>query len=197
MMRRDLALIARWVTPGSRVLDLGCGDGRLLTTLETSRHCRIQGVEIDPTSLLAAAGRGVPVLQLDIDRDLVLLADQTFDVVVLSRTLQAVRRPALVLREMLRLAPRAIVSMPNFAYWRNRLRLAAGRAPVSKDLPYQWHDSPNVHFGSLRDLEALFADLGLTVVRCLPLAATGRVSHAPRRCRNWEAGAALYELRLG
>jgi len=195
MMRTDLALIARWITPGWRVLDLGCGDGLLLKTLETSRGCHIQGVEIDPELHLAAVTRGVPVLQLDIDRDLDLLGDQTFDVVVLSRTLQAVHYPAAVLRAMLRLAPRAIVSMPNFAYWRNRWRLVAGRAPVSKDLPYQWYESPNVHFGSLRDLEALFAALDLTVARRLPLAASGRVSRAPERWRNWQAGAALYALR--
>lgn len=194
-MRPDLALIAGWISPGWRVLDLGCGDGTLLTTLATTRNCGVQGVEIDPALHLSAVRRGVPVLQLDLDRDLAWLADQSYDVVVLSRTLQAVRYPALVLAEMLRLAPRAIVSMPNFAYWRHRVRLMAGRAPVSKDLPYRWDESPNVHFGSLRDLEDLFADLGLVVTRRVGLTATGRASRAPDRWRNWQAGAALYELR--
>jgi methionine biosynthesis protein MetW len=139
----------------------------------------------------------VPVIELDLDQDLGLFGDQSYDAVVLSRTLQAVRRPREVLLEMVRIAPRVIVSMPNFAYWRNRLKLLTGNAPVSKDLPHSWFDSPNVHFGSLDDLERLFADLGLRVMRRLPLAASGRPSLWPAGARNWAAGAALYELTAG
>ncbi|MDR1387807.1 MAG: methionine biosynthesis protein MetW [Propionibacteriaceae bacterium] len=193
-LRRDLALISSLIRPGSRVLDLGCGDGGLLRHLMSRRGCAGSGVEIDPDAVLSAIRAGVPVIELDIDQDLVLFADQSYDAVVLSRTLQAVHRPREVLLEMARIAPRVIVSMPNFAYWRNRLRLLAGNAPVSKDLPHSWYDSPNVHFGSLDDLERLFDELGLTVIRCLPLTASGRRSPWPDRTRNWVAGAALYEL---
>ncbi|MDR1806535.1 MAG: methionine biosynthesis protein MetW [Propionibacteriaceae bacterium] len=193
-LRRDLQLLSSLIPVGSRVLDLGCGHGSLLRHLQAERGCTIQGVEIDDESVLTAIQRGVPVIELDIDYQLNNFDDRAYDVVVLSRTLQAVRRPKEVLLEMARIAPTIIVSMPNFAYWRNRLGLLSGHAPRSKDLPYAWYDSPNVHFGSLTDLEALFAELGLTVQRCLPLNTAGHRSAFPAAWRNWFAGAALYEL---
>jgi methionine biosynthesis protein MetW len=193
-LRRDLELLAGLIPFGSRVLDLGCGHGSLLRHLAAERGCTVQGVEIDDESVLTAITRGVPVIELDIDYELNNFDDQAYDVVVLSRTLQAIRRPKEVLLEMARIAPRVVVSMPNFAYWRNRVGLFRGRAPVSKDLPYQWYDSPNVHFGSLDDLERLFAELGLRVIACVPLNTAGRRSGFPFRLRNWVAGAALYEL---
>jgi len=192
--RVDFRLISSWIAPSSRVLDLGCGHGTLLKTLTTRKHCRIQGVEVDPHSILDAVCAGVPVVQLNMDKQLDLFGDDSYDVVILSRTLQAVRHPSVVLRHMLRIAPVAIVSMPNFGYWRNRARLLAGRAPVSRDLPYAWHDSPNIHFGSCLDLEDLFKTMGLRVDRCVPLSPSGRVSHAPFATRNWSAGAVLYQL---
>ena len=193
-IRVDFSLISSWIPTGSRVLDLGCGQGTLLKNLATQKSCRIQGVEVDSQSLVEAVQQGVPVIQMDIDKELDLFRDSSYDVVILSRTLQAVRRPAVVLRQMIRIAPTIIVSMPNFAYVKNRLRLLGGRAPVSKDLPYAWHDSPNVHFGSCTDLEALFDEIDLGVVKCVPLSATGRVSHMPFSTRNWSAGAVLYQL---
>ncbi|MDR1265659.1 MAG: methionine biosynthesis protein MetW [Propionibacteriaceae bacterium] len=193
-LRRDLALLGSLIPPGARVLDLGCGHGSLLRHLQAERGCVVQGVEIDDQSVLTAIRRGVPVIELDIDHELNNFDDQAYDVVVLSKTVQAVRRPAEVLRQMARIAPRSIVSMPNFAHWRNGLRLLAGHAPVSKDLPYAWHDSPNVHFGSLADLEELFAGLGLKVERCIPLDPAGRRARCPLGLRNWLASAALYEL---
>jgi len=193
-IRVDFSLISSWVPAGSRVLDLGCGQGTLLKGLATSKNCRIQGVEVDSQSQLAAVRDGVPVIGMDIDKELNLFRDASYDVVILSRTLQAVRYPAVVLRHMMRIAPVGIVSMPNFGYWRNRMRLLAGRAPVSKDLPYAWHDSPNVHFGSCKDLESLFAEMGLTIRTCVPLSPSGRISHMPFTSRNWSAGAVLYEL---
>ncbi|MCL2482883.1 MAG: methionine biosynthesis protein MetW [Propionibacteriaceae bacterium] len=194
-IRVDWGLISAWVAPGSRVLDLGCEQGTLLKGLATNKGCHVQGVEVDSVSLLRAVHNGVPVIQMDIDKELDLFQDSSYDVVILSRTLQAVRYPAVVLKQMMRIAPVGIVSMPNFAYWRNRLRLLGGRAPVSKDLPYAWHDSPNVHFGSCKDLEDLFVDMDLSVVKCVPLSASGRISHMPASTRNWSAGAALYQLR--
>jgi len=192
--RVDFRLISAWIPPHSRVLDLGCGQGTLLKTLAHDKACRVQGVEVDPDSHLAAVQNGVPVIQMDIDKELDLLQDASYDVVVFARTPQAVRRPAAVLEHMMRIAPLGIVSMPNFGYWRNRLRLLGGHAPVSKDLPYAWHDSPNVHFGSCTDLENLFHEMSLSVARCVPLSASGRVSHWPRSTRNWSAGAVLYEV---
>ncbi|MCL2737141.1 MAG: methionine biosynthesis protein MetW [Propionibacteriaceae bacterium] len=194
-LRVDFSLISGWISPHSRVLDLGCDEGDLLRRLAVKRDCRIQGVEVDPTSVVRAVRQGVPVIQMDIDKELDLFSDSSYDVVVLSRTLQAVRYPEVVLRQMMRIAPIGIVSMPNFGYWRNRIRLLRGRAPVSKDLPYAWHDSPNVHFGSSADLEALFDDLNLDVVKCVPLSESGKVSRMPRVTRNWSAGAVLYQVR--
>jgi methionine biosynthesis protein MetW len=193
-LRRDLALLGSLIPPGARVLDLGCGHGSLLRHLQAERGCVVQGVESDDQSVLTAIRRGVPVIELDIDHELNNFDDRAYDVVVLSRTVQAVRRPAEVLRQMARIAPRIIVSMPNFAHWRNGLRLLSGHAPVSKDLPHAWHDSPNVHFGSLADLEELFDRLGLTVERCIPLDPAGRRARSPLGLRNWLAAAALYEL---
>jgi len=193
-VRVDFSLIASWIPPGARVLDLGCGQGTLLRRLADTKGCRIQGVEVDPASVREAVTNGVPVIQMDIDKELGLFRDGSYDVVILSRTLQAVRFPAVVLRQMLRIAPLGVVSMPNFAYWRNRVRLLRGRAPVSKDLPYAWHDSPNVHFGSCTDLEALFVHLGLHIEKCVPLTASGRVSRLPPATRNWSAGAVVYEV---
>ncbi|MDR0284136.1 MAG: methionine biosynthesis protein MetW [Propionibacteriaceae bacterium] len=195
--RADFRLIASWIAPGTRVIDLGCGGGQLLKSLAETKGCHIQGVEVDAVSHLAAVRRGVPVIQMDIDKELDLFRDLSYDVAILSKTLQAVRYPAVVLRHMMRIAPVGIVSMPNFAYWKNRARLLAGWAPVSKDLPYAWHDSPNVHFGSSADLEALFADMNLEITRCVPLSATGRISRAPLATRNWSAGAVLYRLGAG
>ena len=193
-LRRDLQLLSSLVPFQSRVLDLGCGHGSLLRHLAAERGCTVQGVEIDDESVLTAIQRGVPVMELDIDYELNNFDDQSYDVVVLSRTLQAIRHPQEVLRHMARIAPTIIVSMPNFAYWRNRLKLLGGNAPISKDLPYDWYDSPNVHFGSLDDLERLFARLDLRVVRRIPLNTSGHRSRFPLAWRNWWAGAALYEL---
>ena len=193
-LRVDFSLISRWVSPGSRVLDLGCEQGTLLAKLAAGKNCRIQGVEVDPASLIQAVSQGVPVIQMDIDKELDQFADSSYDVVILSRTLQAVRHPALVLSHMVRIAPVGIVSMPNFGYWRNRLRLLGGHAPVSKDLPYAWHDSPNVHFGSCKDLEALFDQMGMDIRKRVALSPSGGLSYWPWTTRNWSAGAVLYQI---
>ena len=162
-MRPDLDVIASLVPPGARVLDLGCGDGALLQELMRRGNDAL-GVEISDDGVMACMGRGVPVLQDDIDQGLDDLADDSFDVVVMSLTLQAVHRPALVLREMARVGRRSIVSFPNFGHWRLRTQLAAkGRMPVSPLLPYAWHETPNIRLCSITDFEGLVRAEGLRV----------------------------------
>lgn len=194
-LRPDLALIADLIAPGSRVLDLGCGDGRLLTHLTAERGCRGTGVEIEEQAVIAALRSGVNVIELDIDHELTEFGDDSYDVVVLSRTLQTLRRPGAALREMARIAQFSVVSMPNFGLWRNRVRLAHGRMPMSRDLPFDWHDTPNLHHATLRDLEPIFALAGLRVVRRLPLNEAGGVHRWGQWNANLIASSAIYLLR--
>jgi methionine biosynthesis protein MetW len=193
-LRKDLALVADLVPENSRVLDLGCGSGDLLHHLVQERGCRGTGVEIDPGSVLGAIRLGVPVIELDIDRELDGFADSSYDVVVLSRTIQTVRYPDRVLRHMARIADRLIVSVPNFGWYRHRLQLLTGRLPMGKDLPYSWYDSPNLRYTTLHDLQLLFDKVGLVVERSIPLNAAGD----PLRLRgsgNLLASSAVYVLR--
>lgn len=194
-LRPDLARLARLIDPGSRVLDLGCGDGSLLAYLMTTRDCTGAGVEKDPQAVLAAIQAGVPVVELDIDTQLGEFADDSFNVIVLSRTLQTLLRPAAVLSQMRRIAPRMIVSMPNFAYWRHRLELAGGRMPRSADLPFDPFETPNVHHATVPVLEDLFRRSGLSIDRRYPLDAAGRRLKAPDLATNLRASSTLYVLR--
>lgn len=192
MTRADFGLIADLIPKGARVLDLGCGDGELLSGLQ-QKGCTGTGVEIEAGPVLQAIARGVNVIELDIDLALDEFGDDSYDVVVLSRTLQAVHRPAEVLRQIRRIARCSIVSMPNFALWRNRLRLLAGRMPISKDLPFEWFDTPNLHYTSLKDLEPLFTDVGFRITRRIALDQNGQ-RHWARRSANLLASSALYFL---
>jgi len=161
--RPDFDVIAGWIEPGHRVLDLGCGDGTLLRHLIDTRGVQGWGVEIDDANILAAIGNGINVIQGNLERGLDVFADQAVDHVVLSRTLQTVRHTEGILREMLRVGREAVVSFPNFAYWKNLRSVLDGHMPVSEDLPYQWYDSPNVRFFTLLDFEALCAQMGLII----------------------------------
>ena len=161
--RPDFDLITAWIEPGDRVLDLGCSDGSLLRHLIDTRGVHGCGVEIDDANILAAIKNGINVIQGNLERPLDEFADQAFDHVVLSRTLQTVRHTEGILREMLRVGREAVVSFPNFAYWKNLRSVLDGRMPVSEDLPYQWYDSPNVRFFTLLDFEELCDKMGLVI----------------------------------
>ena len=175
-LRPDLALVADQIFDGSRVLDLGCGEGILLDHLIRRRGCRGTGVEIDPDAVLAAIRRGVPVIDRDIDVALADLADDSYDT-------------------MARVAERMIVSVPNFGYYPNRLRLLGGRMPISKEIPYAWYNSPNLRFTTLTDLEDLFDHLGLVIDRRFTYTQSGRRLRMSGRVPNLMAGAAVYVLR--
>jgi methionine biosynthesis protein MetW len=161
--RPDFEAIAGWVQPGESVLDLGCGDGALLKLLAAERGARCWGVELDPANVLAAVANGVNVIQGNLEGGLAGFEDRAFDHVVLSRTLQTVRHTQGILAEMLRVGREAVVSFPNFAYWKNRMAVMAGRMPVSEDLPYQWFDTPNVRFFTIADFDALCTQMGIVV----------------------------------
>ena len=197
-MRPDLAVVAAMIPPGSRVLDLGCGDGDLLAELIGVGGCRGQGVEVSPDAIHACIARGIPVVEADIDAGLPDFDDASFDVVVLSQTLQATRYPARVLREMMRVGRVGVVSFPNFGHWRLRVYLGArGRMPVSRSLPYPWHETPNIHLCTLRDFERLVAAEGLRVTGRRLLGADGRAAdaRAERRPNLLAAGAAYLLTR--
>jgi methionine biosynthesis protein MetW len=151
--RADFAAIAQWVKPGARVLDLGCGDGALFKYLKRERDISGYGVEIDDANVLACVQNGVNVIQRNLERGLREFDDQSFDYVILSQTLQAMRNGERIIREMLRVGREGILTFPNFGYWRNRLHVLSGRMPVSETLPHQWFDTPNIHLCTLDDFE--------------------------------------------
>ena len=162
--RFEFELIASWIPQGARVLDLGCGDGELLAGLMATRAVKGYGVEIDPPRVLSAVGHGVNVIQMDLESGLSTFEDDAFDFVILSQTLQAMRRSDLILKEMLRVGREGIVTFPNFGYWRHRLAILRGRMPVSEALPYQWFDTPNIHLCTVKDFEALCIEVGAEIL---------------------------------
>jgi len=161
--RKDIELIADLVPPGSRVLDLGCGTGELLAHLRDTRQCTGYGIEIDDANVLACTQRGVDVIQLNLEDGLAIFEDQSFDVVLQLSTLQHLRNTERMLQETARVGRVGIVSFPNFAHWPNRLQIAAGRMPVTRVLPYQWYDTPNIRVGTFKDFEVLAGKNGLRV----------------------------------
>jgi homoserine O-acetyltransferase len=171
--RVDYQLIEALIEPSSTVLDVGCGDGQLLANLMSDKNIKGEGIELNQELVLDCICRGLPVIQQDIEDGLDYYANKSFDYVILSQTMQTVKNPEKVLKELLRVGRKVIVSFPNFAHWRCRIHLSLlGKAPVTKQLPFNWHDSPNIHFLSLKDFDRFCKNLGVKVEKRIPLAKT-------------------------
>ena len=179
LQRADFDAIAGWVRPGARVLDLGCGDGVLLKYLKGARGVTGYGVEIDDASVLGCVTNGVNVIQSDLERGLLDFEDHSFDYVILSQTLQAIENSERIVAEMLRVGREGIVTFPNFGYWKNRLQVLGGRMPVSDNLPYEWHDTPNVHLCTIADFERFCANRAVKILERKVLASGRSVSVLP------------------
>ncbi|MDX5434787.1 MAG: methionine biosynthesis protein MetW [Halomonas sp.] len=163
-MRADLELIHRWVPEGAHILDLACGDGILLEALARDKGVTGYGLEIDPEGITACIAKGVSVIEQNLDEGLVHFEDDTYDLVIMTQALQALRRPDRMLDEMLRVADECIITFPNFAYWRHRVHLGIrGYMPVSKSLPHAWYDTPNIHLSTFNDFEHLCREKGLRI----------------------------------
>ena len=174
-LRRDLRLIAEMIDPGARVLDIGCGDGALLAHLVRHKNVDGRGMELSQSGVNSCVGHGLSVIQGDADRDLEVYPNGAFDVVVLSQTLQATRQPRKVLETLVRIGRRAIVSFPNFGFWRIRLHLLfCGRMPVSNLLTHPWYETPNIHLCTIRDFVAMCDEIGVRVERSVTLDRHGR-----------------------
>jgi len=183
-------VLARLVPQGARVLDLGCGDGTMLAHLQQTRGCSGYGIEIDDANVLACVKRGVNVIQLNLDEGLSMFEDASFDVVLQIDTLQHLRNAEVMLRETVRVGRFGIVAFPNFAHWPNRLSILAGRMPVTRRLPYQWFDTPNIRVGTHADLGILAGRNGLTVLDSFGL----QNAKVVRRLPNLLAGTSVYKL---
>ena len=164
-VRHDYETIAKWITPGSKVLDLGCGDGSLLAYLARNRAIRGYGVEIDDENVLACIKHSVNVIQSDLESGLSVFESASFDYVILSQTLQAMKNTESIIREMLRVGREGIVTFPNFGYWQNRVQILRGHMPVSSNLPYEWYDSPNIRLCTTMDFENFCAEHGVNILQ--------------------------------
>ncbi len=191
--RRDMEIVDELVPRGSHVLDLGCGNGELLAYLRDARQCSGYGVEIADANVLACVQRGVNVIQLNLEEGLAMFADQSFDVVLQLDTMQHLRNTEKMLRETARVGRVGIVSFPNFAHWPNRLHVAAGRMPVTKVLPYEWYDTPNIRVGTYADFEVLARKDGLRILDAFGI----QRGEAVRRWPNLLASVAVFKFDRG
>ena len=195
-LRRDLKLIAEMIEPGARVLDIGCGDGALLAYLARVKGVDARGIELSQSGVNACVRHGLSVIQGDADADLRDYPDDAFDYVILSQTLQATREPREVLRQMLRVGKRAIVSFPNFAHWQVRLRLVfGGRMPETPSLPFKWYDTPNIHLCSIDDFRALCRDMGVRIERAIVLDRNSKPISLPPLLANLLGEQAVFMLQ--
>jgi len=175
LSRHDLIAISSWIEPNSKVMDLGCGDGRLLQHLQETKNVSGYGVELNVENVTKCIKNGVNVIQINLDKGLDHFDSDSFDTVVLSLTLQAMRNPKALLQEMMRVGKQGIVTFPNFAYWRNRTQIAlGGNMPVSKELPHKWYDTPNIHLCTIQDFEQLCDELKLTIESFVAVNRNGR-----------------------
>ena len=195
MSRLDLKTVLSWVPNGSRVLDLGCGDGTFLARLRDERGAIGVGVDIDPDNLVAAAGKGLDVIQEDINDGLYCFTTNRFDVVVLAHALQELTHPHIALQRMVDIADEAIVSFPNFGHWSCRLHLGIkGKMPMSRAMPLHWYDTPNIHFCTVRDFEALCTALNIEIIERATIA--GSAQHLLGKwLPNLFATSAIYRIR--
>ncbi len=192
--RQDFAIIAGWLGFASKVLDLGCGDGELLTYLRNSLEIKGYGVEKDDANWLACLQNGTNVIQMDLEDGLSGFEDQSFDTVILSQTLQAMHNTEEIVQEMLRVGREIIVTFPNFGYWRNRIQIASGgHMPVSKDLPYQWYDTPNVHLCTINDFDKFCKNYKISVIERKVITDGVEISFMPNLLGNL----AMYRLKAG
>lgn len=190
MYRYDFDVIARWIGPGEKVLDLACGDGSLLRHLMSVRDVQGYGVENDIDNLAACIGNGINVIQMDLEKGLAGVEDGFFDHVIMSLSLQAIHNTQGILGEMLRVGREAVVSFPNFGYWRHRQSILNGRMPVSESLPYQWFNTPNVRFFTIADFEALCELNGIEIRERLAFDEGQQVTEEP----NFLASVAVFRL---
>ncbi len=190
-VRPDLAFIAHWVPEQAHVLDVGCGDGAMLRYLQSGKRCTGYGIEIADDKLLASTRRGINVIQQDMEQGLGIFADNSFDTVLCLSSLQMMQHVEGLLRDIVRVGAEAIVSFPNFAYWPHRVALMKGRMPVSKALPYQWYDTPNVRCATIYDFEELADECGLEVLERVALAEGKPISLLP----NLRGSLAVFRLR--
>lgn len=191
VLRPDLAFIAHWISENSQVLDVGCGNGVMLDYLQTDKACIGYGIEINDTRILECIARNVSVIQQDLESGLAMFKNNVFDTVLCLSALQMVKDVKGILREIARVGREATVSFPNFAYWKHRIALLGGYMPISKTLPYQWYNTPNLRCATIRDFETLANEVGLDVIECIALNEGKPVIFLP----NWRGSVAIFRLK--
>ncbi len=194
-LRADQALIAEWIVAGSRILDLGCGDGRLLAALQRDCDATVYGIEIDPQNIIECIGNGINVVQSNLDDGLADFDDDTFDYVIMTQTIQAVRYPHRLLHEMLRIGREGIVTFPNMGHWKCRIQLCLGRMPITPHLPNTWFNTPNIHICTVADFEDFCRDNDIDILQRTTVDAKHRAGLGMRLLPNLLGEIALYRIR--